>query len=232
MTKFNFLFLAAVLSLAMGSTVAMADTDKRVSTTTQGYKSATGNKQPKVFEADSDLQKKAPRSKKTPKSINKNGQVFWIYDAYGLLNFDEDGDGFHHNFSVVFDADVEPGFAYVYADMYLSLEGGPWNHYFSTEDFSIEGSTDLDEYEVATELNSGYPRGYYDVLIELIDADTGELVAVVDSVDFAGLAALPLEDSERDSVGLTVVSHGHGGGGSLAVLLGLLVLAGASRRWI
>lgn len=167
-----------------------------------------------------------------PKAVqqSKSGQIFWIYDAYALLNFDDDGDGFHHNFSVIFDADVDFGEAFVYADLYLSFEGGPWNHYFSTDVFSIEGSTSLDEYEVETLLNSGYPTGYYDVLIELIDADTGELVAVTDSEEFATIAALPLEDADRDFVTVTTVSVGHGGGATGYLLLFLLGSLGAIRK--
>ena len=210
------------------SPVASAEVN-RASVSTEGYKTGDLNKKTKVVELKNPLSNSGKRVKKTPKSLSSKGQVFLIYDAFALLNFDEDGDGFHHNFSVVFDADVEPGFAYVYADLYLSLEGGPWNHYFSTDDFSIEGSSDVDEYEVATELNVGYPSGYYDVLIELVDADTGELVDAVDSLDFAGLAALPLEDSERDALGLAVVSHGHGGG-SLSWLLAGLALLGLRKR--
>ncbi len=213
--------LAGVLLLGP---VVSAETN-RASVSKEGYKTGDLNKKTKVMEQKTPLSKSGSREKKTPKSISRNGQVFLIYDAFALLNFDEDGDGFHHNFSVVFDADVEPGFAFVYADLYLSLDGGPWNHYFSTEDFSIEGSSDVDEYEVATELNVGYPRGYYDVLIELVDADTGELVDAVDSLDFAGLAALPLEDSERDNLGISVVSHGHGGGSLYWLLAALGLLA-------
>ena len=57
--------------------------------------------------------------------------------------------------------------------MYLSYEGGPWNEYAETEDFTIFGTSSEDEYVLVSELMSGYPTGSYDILIELFDAYDG-----------------------------------------------------------
>ncbi len=143
------------------------------------------------------------------------GRLFSIYDASAVLSRDEDHDGFYHRIRVSFDADVSSGEAWVYAKLYLSLEGGRWNHIYTTEVFPIVGDTTDDRYEVATRLIDGYPAGYYDVLIELYDADYELLMVNYGPYEDGDLAVLPLEDSYRDS------DEDYGGGG--AVDLGLLL---------
>ena len=99
------------------------------------------------------------------------GQSFSIVDAQSVISRDDDGDGYYHRIRVDFDADVASGTAWVYAKLYLSLEGGPWNLYYTTDSFQIEEELSSDAYTVTTRLLDGYPTGYYDVLIELYDAD-------------------------------------------------------------
>ncbi len=153
---------------------------------------------------------------------------FHIYDAWSELSRDDDGDGFFHRFSVTFDADVDSGTAHVYARLYLSYEGGPWNHYFTTETFHIQDDVSYDDYTVVTRLLDGYPAGYYDVLIELYDADDDDHVASYGPNDDTALRALPLEDEARDYDGPNSISYGSGSWDGLSLLVlslaGLLVL--------
>jgi hypothetical protein len=135
-------------------------------------------------------------------------QFFTIYDARTELSGDEDHDGFYYRLRVTFDADVDIGGANVYAMLYLSYEGGPWNHIFTTDVFYILEDSYYDDYEVVTQLLEGYPTGYYDLLIELYDADWDVLVAEYGPFEDAALWALPLEDRERDQPS----SDGGGGG--------------------
>jgi hypothetical protein len=72
---------------------------------------------------------------KTLTAAHLTDQIFRIYDAQTVLSGDDDEDGFFHRFRVTFDADVDHGDAFVYARLYLSFEGGPWNHYFTTDVF-------------------------------------------------------------------------------------------------
>jgi MYXO-CTERM domain-containing protein len=103
---------------------------------------------------------------------------------------------------------------------------------YSTDDFSVEGSDPDDDYEVETELVSGYSTGLYDVLIELYDADTGELVDEFGPNESSEFSLLPLEDSGRDGLVVAnppVVIVDESGGGAvtwvgLAGLLGALAL--------
>jgi hypothetical protein len=153
------------------------------------------------------------------------GRVFSVFDAQTVLSWDDDDDGFYHRIRVSFDPDVDSGEAWVYARLYLSLEGGPWNHIYSTEVFSINGDASDDAYEVVTRLLDGYPSGYYDVLIELYDADYDLLVVNYGPYEDRDLAVLPLEDSYRDSYG----EVSSGGGGAMGPGLLLLLLMGATR---
>lgn len=149
------------------------------------------------------------------------GRIFAVYDAQTLLTRDYDDDGFYHRLRVSFDPDVTSGgSAWVYARLYLSLEGGPWNHYFTTDVFPIDGVNTGDAYEVVTNLLDGYPTGYYDVLIELYDADYDLLVDSYGPYEDRDLAVLPLEDSYRDD---------EGGGGAMGPGLALLALLAAIR---
>jgi hypothetical protein len=166
------------------------------------------------------------RSKGFSSLATSVGNDFWIYDASTELLFDVDGDGYYHYLRVRFDVDTYFESAYVYAMVFLSDDGETWEHLTSTDDFLIEGATALDEYEVETELVSGYPAAQYDVLIEIYDADFGDFVAEFGPAESSDFALLPLEDAERDGVGPpTVIVEDHGGGAASWLLL--LLAAGA-----
>ncbi len=99
------------------------------------------------------------------------------------------------------------------------------------KDFDIWGSDPDDDYEVETELVSGYSTGLYDVLIELYDADTGELVDEFGPNESPEFSLLPLEDSGRDgapvaAARLRTTTTDDGGGGAVS-WLGLAGLLGA-----
>lgn len=158
------------------------------------------------------------------------GNDFWIYYADVQLFNDDDNDGYYHGIDVLLDADTIYEVADVYAVLYLSYEGGPWNEYAVTDTFAIFDATSDDEYVVVTELKTGYPRGNYDLLIDLYDTYDGQLVASYGPADSSALANLPLEDYQRDDPrrGDTVVVVRDGGGALDAWTLiagGLYVLA-------
>jgi hypothetical protein len=152
---------------------------------------------------------------------------FWFYTADVVLFNDDDNDGYFHGVDLLFDADTYYEVADVYAVAYLSFEGGPWNEYAVTDEFSLYGASSDDEYVIVTELNSGYPAGDYDLLIELFDAIDGEFLASFGPDDSSELAFLPLEDFNRDTpIVDEVIVIGHGGGGiGMSLLAALLMLA-------
>lgn len=163
-------------------------------------------------------------------TLQSTSNDFWIYFADVVLFSDDDNDGYYYGIDLLFDADTYYEVADVYAVLYLSLEGGPWNEYAATETFSIFGATSDDEYVVVTELESGYPTGSYDLLIELYDAVDGAFLTSLGPIDTSELAYLPLEDFRRDDPHFDVpIAHSHGGSGALDLTtfgtLALYVLA-------
>ena len=156
---------------------------------------------------------------------------FWVYEADVILFSDDDRDGYYYGIDLLIDADTIYSVADVYAVVYLSLEGGPWTEYAATEDFTLFGASGDDAYVLVTELMSGYPRGSYDLLIELFDAWDGSFLASLGPEDSSELAYLPLEDFDRDTPQVTI-SHGHSGGGAIGFwsLLPLLAFALRLRR--
>ncbi len=127
---------------------------------------------------------------------------FAIYGATSFLQDDYDNDSFYQTFTVAFDADIysytENQLGEVYALLYISKNGGPWTHYFTTNSFIIEGDSELDEYEVITTFLSGYSSDYYDVLIDLYQVGYSGIVASYSSDDSNALYALPLESADYD----------------------------------
>ncbi len=124
-------------------------------------------------------------------------------------------------------------YSYVYAEIYVSADGNAWEHLYTTKDFAVWGSDPDDDYEVETELVSGYSTGLYDVLIELHDADDGTLLDEFGPSESSALSLLPLEDSGRDGVlAPPPDAHSHGGGGAFSwlTLPGLIVAVVAKRR--
>jgi MYXO-CTERM domain-containing protein len=157
-----------------------------------------------------------------------------VYDATTEIFSDRDRDGYHSYLRVRFDADTIYTYSYVYAEIYVSADGTAWELLYSTQDFDIWGSDPDDDYEVETELISGYSTGLYDVLIELYDADTGELVDEFGPNESPEFSLLPLEDSGRDGApvpppdyGYDYDDHDHDGGGGAVSWLGLASLLGA-----
>jgi hypothetical protein len=173
-------------------------------------------------------------------SVSKPGSYdFWFYEADVILFNDDDSDGYYHGIDLLFDVDTIYSSADVYAVLYLSLDGGPWNEYGITEDFLVSGTSGADEYVMVTELMSGYPTGSYDLLIELFDAYDGAFLASFGPEDTSELAWLALEDYERDAPPpetRIIVNNGSGGGGAIdgwfiAVFLLLLFGSGIRRIW-
>ena len=159
---------------------------------------------------------------------------FWFYEADVIVFNDDDNDGYYYGLDVLFDVDTIYSPADVYAVLYLSHEGGPWNEYAVTEDFAISGSSGSDEYGIVTELMSGYPTGSYDLLIELFDTYNGDYLASYGPYDTSELAYLPLEDFNRDAPVQEVIVVSEGGVGALGgwflSALFLLLMGSAIRK--
>jgi hypothetical protein len=167
----------------------------------------------------------ANQSKSTTTLSQAPNTDFWFYSADVDLYLDRDADGYFYSIDLWFDADTYYDVADVYAVAYLSYEGGPWNEYAATDDFTLYGATSSDDYVIETDLVSGYPTGSYDLLVELFDAYDGTFLASIGPDDTSDLGFLPLEDSEKD-VPVVIVRQVvvRDGGGSTGLLM-LMMLA-------
>jgi len=231
---FGLLFLA-------GSGIAIAQDGSDEERTSVSRHHVTGGRDnpTKVMESDEQYEKlvtTGDRSKSKTRGANAKASKgstgtqsgsfdFWFYEADVIVFNDDDNDGYFYGLDVLFDIDTVYSSADVYAVLYLSHEGGPWNEYAATEDFTIFGSSGSDEYVIVTELMSGYPTGNYDLLIEVFDAYDGTFLASFGPADTSELSYLPLEDFNRDAPVQEVIIVSEGGGGAIdGWLLGILFL--------
>jgi len=230
----------SLAALMVGSGLALAqssDGENRLSVTAESTRLQRDKGLPGIVSEDefAALKSGEPRESgkrvsvqsKTNASASSTANVdFWFYTADVVLFGDHDGDGYFKGIDLLFDADTYFSSFDVYAVVYLSYEGGSWNEYAATENFTIYGASGDDDYVVVTELVDGYPSGSYDILIELFDAYDDSFLAYFGPDDTSELAFLPLEDAYRDTpvVPDVIIVEEHGGGslGWLAIF-GLVV---------
>ena len=207
--------------------LTIATENKSASIVDQHIGKATGKTRTEMLESKiKSIQMLKTTSLVRSKSYS-NYADFAIYGATTLLQDDYDSDGFYQTFSVIFDADI---YSYtpsqlgeVYALLYISKNGGPWAHYYTTDNFLIEGESDLDEYEVMTTFLSGYSTDHYDILIDLYLVGYSDIVASYSDDDSNALYALPLESANYDEPYIEpyieVIEISHGGSFSIGILL-------------
>jgi hypothetical protein len=216
--------------MLLSGVVLADDSEKRLSFSAQGSAADRGSGIDGIVTPDefdtlvtTGARKTTPRSVAKSQATSKAGLTalsapnvdFWFYTADVILFNDHDNDGYYSGIDLLFDADTYFDEVDVYAVVYLSYEGGPWNEYAATEDFTIFSTSADDEYVIVTELIDGYPSGSYDLLIELFDAYDDTFLAYFGPDDTSELAFLPLEDANRDApieVPEVIVIREHGGG--------------------
>ncbi|HCH69393.1 MAG TPA: hypothetical protein DE042_02640 [Colwellia sp.] len=216
--------------------LTIAEENNTASIIDQNIGKATGKKRTDIINSKVNaikMSKNLSKGKVLARSRSYNNYPdYAIYGATTLLQDDYDSDGFYQTFSVSFDADLvsytQTQLGEVYALLYISNNGGPWTHYYTTDDFIIEGETDLDEYEVITTFLSGYSTDHYDILIDLYQVGYRDIVASYSSEDSNALYALSLEsadyDEQYEAPYIEVVEISHGGSFSIVILLVFLLM--------
>lgn len=230
----------AIAGLVLGANVASAQTaagtEERITRSAEGAArdhAADELRDPTSFELDrreaAEITVKPRRAagSKDASSLKATYGDSWVYEATTDAFADRDADGYFRYLRVRFDVDSIYASSWVYAEIYLSADGNAWEQLYATKDFEVFGSDPDDDYEVETELVSGYTAGLYDVLIEIYDADTGELVDEYGPNESSEFSLLPLEDAGRDGVVVPIPDDDHHGGGGAVSWLGLAGLLGA-----
>lgn len=231
------------INIASASISDASDNETRTSSRSISYSLAdstsTSEKEQQLEKAELQalfpISKQGYRSESTQLMSSSYYSDFRFYDTSVELLEDFDYDGFYHHFSVTLDADTVYSNAHVFAELYISYQGGPWNYYASSDVFTIYGESANDAFVIESELVDGFPAGYYDIRIDLYDADHHTWLLSYGPYEDNSLSALPLEDSYSDSFydgasvsyETDVYVHGNGAinGWSLLLLVGLVLMA-------
>lgn len=242
----NGIFIGALLTLSVGA-IAAENAQPRISktivTNSSSLVTQSGPEKSVSSIVHEPLVATGPRARANVTATQRTlNSTVYFFDAASETLADLDGDGFAHRFKLSFDADTLRGISStVYADVFLSFEGGPWNYFHTTEPFTLYGVRNDDRVVMVSDLEDGYPAGFYDVLIELYAAGTDEFLADYGPYDSYSLAALPLEDQYSDNYydasprGYTsdvYVETYAGGGGSADYILVFLVCIAAALRGV
>ncbi|MGB5210771.1 MAG: choice-of-anchor H family protein [Gammaproteobacteria bacterium] len=182
------------------------------------------------YQTPVDVRKASPGGPQAAQMQAASCCAFRIYSASTRLFDDFDNDGFYTYLRVNFDIDTDYFDADVYVRLFMRGSNGNWVEFYQSGVFSINGSSASDDYEVETELVAGFPPDDYDVLIEVYDADYGDLVVEYGPLESSALSFLPLEDISFDSrlPAPTTISRGGGGGALGLELLIFGLLAGVT----
>ncbi|QPG06189.1 choice-of-anchor H family protein [Salinimonas marina] len=155
---------------------------------------------------------------------------FWIFDSWSELYQDNDFDNYYSSLRLSVDVDSVYSQAPVYLVVYLG-DATEYSSVHVSSVFDVYGDDSNDFLTMDIELVTGFAPFDYDVLVEVYDAQTDELVAFSDAQDDADLSLLSLESADYDrSQGETVVVVEEHGGSLAGAGLAALLAVGFYRR--
>lgn len=145
----------------------------------------------------------------------------WFQSIDLTLRRDLNNNGFYSQLYVRFDAHSDYSRQPVYAIYSLISGNGVARRIHTSSIFTLYGQSSQDWFAVETNLVS-LPRDYYKLKIQLVDAQTGYLLAEMSGYDNATLDRLALEDQNSDNYSTVVVVHEESAGSfGIFALLGL-----------
>lgn len=124
--------------------------------------------------------------------VTNSSQISFVAtDLFG----DDDGDAFYTDLTLEYDIDAQYSGDIVYAEIIMTNANAGWQQRLTSSDFELTNSTEF----IDLTFNSGYPPGYYDVKINLINAFTGEIITDAGR-EFSSLNSLPIESINYDDL--------------------------------
>ena len=126
-----------------------------------------------------------------------------VFSAQSWLIDDNDSDGFYQSFSMDLDIDNNYGSSNVYAEVFISADSVNWESLYISEHFIINENDTSDKFSMEFDLASGFAADYYNVQVQIIDANTHMTMLTIEPSSYSALYALPLEDSYNDTVNQT-----------------------------
>lgn len=121
-----------------------------------------------------------------------------VFDAQTYLVTDLDGDGFYREFELVLDLDTYGLDREVYLKLYYRSNGSDWLLLDTSSPFWISGQSSQDAWQGIYTLTSGFRSDWYEIAVDVYDAQTDEWLVTVEGSDDLDLYDLPLEDRWAD----------------------------------
>ncbi|PHS12442.1 MAG: hypothetical protein COA86_18505 [Kangiella sp.] len=123
-----------------------------------------------------------------------NSNASQITYVASTISHDADGDNFYTDLTLEYDISTIYFGDLVYAEIILTNSDALWSQTLLTDNFVLGNQTEF----IDLVLNAGYPAGWYDVQINLINTYTSEIIANA-AQDFTSLASLQLESVDNDN---------------------------------
>lgn len=189
--------LVALLTTTIFTSPAMAETQVRLQSSNDAAAFSEGYALSVEDWSAKTRQFRARNSSQFSHHSQERPQV-WISDIGTLLFDDFDGDSYHSGFSITIDVDSEYGDTEVYANIYLQSDSEALTLLHKTSRFSVYGSTIGDEYRIDTELRNNFDSNNYNVVVDIHDAWSDQLLDTANARGFHNLRNLPLESAEQN----------------------------------
>lgn len=110
-----------------------------------------------------------------------------VFSAQSWLIDDNDGDGFYQSFSMDLDIDNNYGSSNVYAEVFISADTINWESLYISEHFLINENDTSDKFSMEFDLASGFVADYYNVQVQIIDADSHTTLLTIEPSNYLSL---------------------------------------------
>ncbi len=137
---------------------------------------------------------------------------------------DLDFDGFYTGFNLHINLDNQSFDRNLYAILYSRDSASDWYKEHTTITVKVHFDEQV-EFSIDGLWNTGYETDYYDFLVEIVDADSGEVIADF-GPEFQALSARKLESADwDDTTDVIVEENGSAGSNDIQLLFALMLLA-------